>query len=100
MALIEVEKSGNLMLIMENDEGVRSIQGQRAVSLSGGPLVPIMGRRFAFRRVGKEQPAYSDHGGDGSVPNRTARERAAGDGDDQAGEDTCQQPGKPLGVVG
>ena len=64
------------------------------------PFGPLVERWFAFCWVGKEQPAYGDNGGDGGVPNRTARERAADDGDDHAGEDTCQQPSEPLDVVG
>ncbi len=38
MALIEVEMGGNLMVFAENDEGIRSIQSQSAVLLSGVPL--------------------------------------------------------------
>ena len=68
--------------------------------IARGPFGPLMGRWFAFCRVGKEEPACSDNGGDGNVPNRTAREPAADDADDQTDEDACQQPGKPLDVVG
>lgn len=64
------------------------------------PFSSLIGRLFAFFWVGKEQPAYGDNGGDGDVPSGTPRERAADDGDDQAGADTCQQPSKSLDVVG
>ncbi len=68
--------------------------------IARGPLGSLIGRWFAFGRVGKQQPAYGDSGGDGKVPDRTTRKRASENGDDQASDDTCRQPGQPLEVVG
>ena len=68
--------------------------------IARGSLGSLVGRWFAFGWVGKQQPAYSDSRGDGKVPDRTTRKRASEDGDDQASDDTCQQPGQPLEVDG